>query len=81
MMFFLGLFVGVILGFIVLSLFVGGNSQNADTMEAFDEGVSYGLNLGREHGAIIATNKDEIMVQYKDGMIKRFREVKNDEES
>ena len=80
-MFFLGLVVGSILGFIVLGLFIGGNVQNADTMEAFDEGVSYGLNLGREHGAIIATNKDEIMVQYKDGMIKRFREVKNDEES
>ena len=80
-MFFLGLVVGSILGFIVLGLFIGGNVQNTDTMEAFDDGVAYGLNLGKEQGSIFATNNDEIMVQYNDGMIKRFREVKNDEES
>jgi hypothetical protein len=45
-------------------------------MEAFDDGVSYGLNLNRENGAIIAVNGAEIMVQYKDGTIKRFFEVK-----
>lgn len=75
-MFFLGMIVGGIFGFLAIGIFVG-RSPDHDTMEAFDDGVAYGLNLNRENGAIIATNNDEIMVQYKDGTMKRFREVKN----
>ncbi len=74
-MFILGFFLGTMVGFLTLSIFAAGKPA-IDTMEAFDDGVSYGLNLNREHGGIIAANGDEIMVQYLDGMTKRFREVK-----
>lgn len=77
MIFILGMVVGVLLGFIILSLLVVGKDADgySDYSEAFDDGVSYGLTMNRENGAIIATNQDEIMVQYQDGMMKRFREV------
>jgi hypothetical protein len=82
-MFILGMVVGSFLGYALLAIFVvgkgGDNIQYRDYGDAFDDGVSYGLNLNREHGAILAVNGDEIMVQYQDGIIKRFREVKLDE--
>jgi len=74
-MFFLGFILGGIAGFLLIGIFAAGKPQ-IDAMEAFDEGVSYGLNLNRENGAIIAINGDEIMVQSKDGTLKRFHEVK-----
>lgn len=80
MMFFLGLFVGSIVGALLIAMFAAGKPE-IDRMEAFDEGVAYGLNLDKEQGYILATNKDEIMVQYKDGMIKRFREVKETDDA
>ena len=80
-MFFIGLIIGGSIGYIIAAFMIGVKSNKDNVMDAFDDGVSYGLNLGREYGAIIATNKDEIMVQYKDGMMKRFREVNNDQES
>jgi hypothetical protein len=75
MMFISGLFVGTIVGFLTLAIFAAGKPET-DTTTAFEDGVAYGLKLGRDNGAIIATNDDEIMVEYKDGMMKRFREVK-----
>lgn len=82
-MFFLGMIVGSFIGFVGLALFVGGNNKTTtyrDASEAFDDGVSYGLMLNRANGAIIAVNGDEIMVQYEDGMMKRFCEVKLDQD-
>jgi len=74
-MFFLGFILGGLAGFLLLGIFAAGKPE-IDKMEAFDDGVSYGLNLNRENGAIIAVNDAEIMVQYKDGTIKRLFEVK-----
>lgn len=72
-MFILGMMVGACLGYVLLAMFIV--NKNTSASEAFDDGVSYGLMLNRANGAIIATNKDEIMVQYEDGTTKRFREV------
>jgi hypothetical protein len=69
--FIIGFTLGGFLGVLILAIFVAGKSET-DT----EDGVSYGLRLNRDNGAIIATNNDEIMVEYKDGMTKRFREVK-----
>jgi len=81
-MFFLGMMVGICIGYALLAIFVvgksGDNTVYRDHVEAFDDGVSYGLNLNRDNGSILAVNGDEIMVQYQDGMMKRFREVTGD---
>lgn len=73
-------FLGMVIGF-SLSIFVGSDektkSRYRDHTEAFEDGVSYGMSLNKPNGAIIATNNDEIMVEYADGMMKRFREVKD----
>jgi hypothetical protein len=74
-MFILGFFLGTMVGFLALAMFAAGKPET-DTTEAFEDGVAYGLRLNRENGSIIATNDNEIMVEYKDGMMKRFREVK-----
>jgi hypothetical protein len=74
-MFILGFFLGTMVGFLTLAIFAAGKPET-DTTEAFEDGVAYGLRLNRENGSIIATNDNEIMVEYKDGMMKRFREVK-----
>ena len=66
---------GGFLGILTLAIFVAGKPET-DTTEAFEDGVEYGLKLGRDNGAIIAHNDDEIMVEYKDNVTKRFREVK-----
>jgi hypothetical protein len=75
MMFIIGFITGGFLGFLTLAIFAAGRPET-DTTEAFEDGVAYGLRLNRENGAIIAHNDDEIMVEYKDGAMKRFREVK-----
>lgn len=80
MMFFLGLFIGSIVGALVIAMFTV-DKPVIDYGEAFDEGVAYGLSLDKEQGYILATNKNEIMVQYNDGMIKRFREVKETDDA
>ena len=73
--FIIGFILGGFLGILTLAIFVAGKPET-DTTEAFEDGVEYGLRLNRENGGIIAHNDDEIMVEYKDGMTKRFREVK-----
>ena len=76
MSFILGFFLGGIFGVLILAIFAI-NKPEIDTTEAFNDGVSYGMSLNKPNGAIIATNNDEIMVEYADGMMKRFREVKD----
>ena len=73
--FIIGFTLGGFLGFLTLAIFAAGKPET-DTTAAFEDGVEYGLKLGRDNGAIIAHNNDEIMVEYKDGMMRRFREVK-----
>jgi cytosine/uracil/thiamine/allantoin permease len=73
--FIIGFILGGFLGILTLAIFVAGKPET-DTTEAFEDGVEYGLKLGRDNGAIIAHNDDEIMVEYKDNVTKRFREVK-----
>jgi hypothetical protein len=79
MSFILGIFIGFCISLLTIVQMDRNKEQNVfshgDMTEHFDEGVSYGLMLNREHGAIIAVNDDEIMVQYDDGTTKRFREV------
>ena len=73
--FIIGFILGGFLGILTLAMFVAGKPET-DTTEAFEDGIAYGLKLGRDNGAIIATNDDEIMVEYEDNVTKRFREVK-----
>jgi cytosine/uracil/thiamine/allantoin permease len=75
--FIIGFTLGGFLGILTLAIFVAGKPET-DTTEAFENGVEYGLKLGRDNGAIIAHNDDEIMVEYKDNVTKRFREVTDD---
>ena len=75
--FIIGFILGGFLGILTLAIFVAGKPET-DTTEAFEDGVEYGLKLGRDNGAIIAHNDDEIMVEYKDNVTKRFREVTDD---
>jgi hypothetical protein len=76
-MFIIGFISGGFLGFLILAMFVASKPET-DTTEAFENGVEYGLRLHAKHGSIIATNQDEILVEYNDDMyfVKRFREVK-----
>lgn len=74
MMFILGLFLGSMLGILMLGIFVA-NKPEIDRMEFFDDGVAYAVSRNKINGTIIATNNDEIMVEYTDGMMKRFRDV------
>ena len=73
----IGFILGYIVGFFTLAIFAAGKPET-DTTEAFENGVEYGLRIHAKHGNIIATNQDEILVEYNDGMyfVKRFREVK-----
>ena len=79
MSFIFGIFIGFCISLLTIVQMDRNKEQNVfshdEMSEQFDEGVSYGLMLNREHGAIIAVNDDEIMVQYDDGTMKRFREV------
>jgi hypothetical protein len=79
MSFILGIFIGFCVSLLAIVQMDRNKEQNvfshSDMTGQFDEGVSYGLMMNRENGAIIAVNDDEIMVQYDDGTTKRFREV------
>jgi hypothetical protein len=82
MSFILGIIVGMCVGLLLLIKLDNDKKEKVfnpiddiEASDAFDDGVSYGLMLNRTNGAIIAVNKDEIMVQYEDGATKRFREV------
>ena len=70
-------FIGVIIGFLCLAVFVASKPER-DSIQAFEDGVSYALDLHLKNGGIIATNGNEIMVQYEDGTMKRFREVEDE---
>jgi hypothetical protein len=74
MMFILGISLGCTIGILTLALFAAGKPE-IDSTESFEQGISYALSRNKIDGAIIATNNNEIMVEYANGIVKRFRDV------